>query len=38
LLRAHELGLLDIREAVERLKATNFNGTDDLFERFLKQA
>jgi len=33
--QAHERGLLDIREAIEQLKTTNFNGTDALYKRFL---
>ena len=33
--QAHQRGLLDIRNAIERLRTTNFNGTEALYKKFL---
>jgi len=38
LLVAHKRNLLDIREAIERLRNTSFNATDSLIQHFLSQA
>jgi predicted nucleic acid-binding protein len=35
LLQAHQRGLLDIHSAIERLRTTNFNGTEALYKKFL---
>ena len=38
LLVAHKRNLLDIREAIDLLRNTSFNGTEALFRHFLDQA
>lgn len=38
LLVAHKRNLLNIRQAIDLLRNTSFNGTETLFQRFLDQA
>ncbi len=38
LLVAHKRSLLDIRQAIDLLRNTSFNGTETLFQHFLDQA